>query len=405
MANEANTTKNKVVDPIGGANQSRLRAYNERLILSMIRRHGGIPKSELARRTGLTAQSMSVIMRSLESDGLLLRGEPRRGRVGQPSVPMMLNPDGAFTIGLEIGRRRADLVLMDFVGTQRSFMNVTYSHPQPDKTLDFVRGGLNELIAVLTPEQEKRITGLGVAMPFELWSWRENVEAPIGEMEAWRNINMKSELEKLCPYPVQIQNDATAACGAELVFGRGSEIEDFVYFFIGSFIGGGIVLNHNVFPGRSGNAGALGSMPVVGSDGKPVQLIEKASIYVLENMLREKGLDPSPLWLSPDSWDGFGECLEEWIANISKHLAMAIVSSSSVIDFGAAIIDGAFPMDVRTRIVDTTAAAIKDFDTQGINVPQVLSGKVGNNARVIGAASLPLFLHYLLDQNILFKET
>lgn len=401
---EPETKKPIVLDPSGGANQSRLRAYNERLVLSMIRRHGGIPKSELARRTGLTPQSMSVIMRSLEKDGLLLRGKPQRGRVGQPSIPMLLDPDGAFTIGLKIGRRRADLVLMDFVGKQRFALHETYTHPRPQEILEFVRNGLEKLVAVLPVQQQSRIVGLGIAMPFNLWNWPRKVGAPAGEMEAWKGFNIKSELEDFCPYPILVQNDATSACGAELVFGQGAEIDDFVYFFIGSFIGGGIVLNHNVYPGRSGNAGALGSMPVIGSDGKPSQLIEQASIYALENALRDKGIDPSPLWLTPENWDGFGDCLEEWIIQVASHIAMAIASSCSVIDFGTAIIDGAFPPDVRERIVDTTISELHKFDLQGISVPSILPGRVASDARVIGSASLPLFVHYLLDQNVLFKE-
>ena len=50
-------------------------------------------------------------MRQLETDGLLLRGEPIRGKVGQPSVPMRLNPDGAYFFGLKVGRRSTELVL------------------------------------------------------------------------------------------------------------------------------------------------------------------------------------------------------------------------------------------------------------------------------------------------------
>lgn len=44
--------------------------------------------------------------------------EPQRGQVGQPSIPMSLNPNGVFSIGLKIGRRSADLVLVDFLGQQ-----------------------------------------------------------------------------------------------------------------------------------------------------------------------------------------------------------------------------------------------------------------------------------------------
>ncbi|MDE3122078.1 MAG: MarR family transcriptional regulator, partial [Paracoccaceae bacterium] len=81
-----------------------MRAHNERLVLSLVR-HEPMAKSDIARITGLSAQTVSVIMRSLEADGLLLRGEPIRGRIGQPSVPMHLNPEGAFFFGVKIGRR------------------------------------------------------------------------------------------------------------------------------------------------------------------------------------------------------------------------------------------------------------------------------------------------------------
>ncbi|MEZ5799698.1 MAG: winged helix-turn-helix transcriptional regulator [Nitratireductor sp.] len=79
-----------------GSNQSGMRAYNERLVLTLVRRHGSLAKTDIARMTGLSAQTVSVIMRQLEADELLLRGEPMRGRVGQPSVPLSLNPEGAF---------------------------------------------------------------------------------------------------------------------------------------------------------------------------------------------------------------------------------------------------------------------------------------------------------------------
>jgi DNA-binding MarR family transcriptional regulator len=81
-----------------GSNQASLRAYNERLVLSLVRRHGGQAKADIARSTGLSAQTVSVIMRALEEERLLVRGAPVKGRVGQPSVPMHLAPDGAFSL-------------------------------------------------------------------------------------------------------------------------------------------------------------------------------------------------------------------------------------------------------------------------------------------------------------------
>jgi predicted ArsR family transcriptional regulator len=112
-----------------GSNQTAVRAYNERLVLSLVRRHGSLAKVDIARETGLSAQTVSVIMRSLEGDGLLVRGEPKKGRVGQPSVPMSLKPGGAYSIGLKIGRRSADLLLMDFVGNIHKQLHETYAYP------------------------------------------------------------------------------------------------------------------------------------------------------------------------------------------------------------------------------------------------------------------------------------
>ena len=103
----------------GGSNQTRVRAYNERLVLSLVRLHGALSKADITRLSGLSAQTASVIMRAPEKDGLLLRGEPVRRRVGQPSIPMRLNPDAVLSFGGKIGRRSADPLLLDFVGNIR----------------------------------------------------------------------------------------------------------------------------------------------------------------------------------------------------------------------------------------------------------------------------------------------
>jgi predicted NBD/HSP70 family sugar kinase len=394
----------KAADPSGGANQVRVRAYNERLVLSLVRRHGSLPKSEIAKRSGLTPQTVSVIMRSLEKDGLLLKGTPQKGKVGQPSVPMSLKPDGAYSIGLKIGRRSADLVLVDFLGRELGKLTSTYQYPLPQDILKFADAGIKQLCQHFSSKQRSRISGIGVSMPFELWNWAEKINAPQNEMDAWRNFDFKVELSSLFSYPIFIQNDATAACGAELVFGHGLELSDFVYFFIGTFVGGGIVLNHSVYSGRTGNAGVFGPMPAIDENGKITTLIDHASIFTLEKKLQSEGIDRSPLWHSAKAWDGLGIFLDDWIENTARHLARAIVASCAVIDFEAAIIDGAFPSQIRHRIVEAIKIELESLDTRGLNSPNVLEGIVGHNARVIGGACQPLLSKFLLNQNVLFKE-
>jgi predicted NBD/HSP70 family sugar kinase len=393
----------KINDPSGGANQSRVRDYNERLVLSLVRRHGSLAKSQIARRSGLSAQTVSVIMRSLENDGLLLKGEPQRGKVGQPSIPMRLNPNGVFSIGLKIGRRSADLVLVDFLGTQLRSISRIFAYPTPSEMIVFTKNGILELIEKLSPSEQKRIAGLGVSMPFELWNWAEKIGAPEGAIEAWKGLDFRSELAAITNLPVSVQNDATAACGAELVFGHGKELTDFVYFFIGTFIGGGIVLNHGLYSGRTGNAGGFGPMPIMQPDGKITTLIDHASIYTLEMRLKAEGFDLTQQWNEPENWHLPEPLVDEWIADTARHLAWAIVASCSVIDFQAAVVDGAIPTNIRQRIVASIRVEVGKLDTRGISDLTILEGIVGRGARALGGASLPFFSLYLLDQNVLFK--
>src|SRR5271170_1590714 len=160
----------------GGANQAGVRLYNERLLLSLVRRFGPLSKIEVARLTGLSVQSTSAIMNRLQADGLLKREAPLRGRVGQPTIPMSLDPEGAFSCGLKIGRRSCDLVLIDFCGVVRRRAHETFAFPTPALILDFVQAELIGLADALTDAQRRRVAGLGVASPFQLWNWSARSE-------------------------------------------------------------------------------------------------------------------------------------------------------------------------------------------------------------------------------------
>jgi predicted NBD/HSP70 family sugar kinase len=342
-------------------------------------------------------------MRQLEADGLVLKQDRRRGRVGQPSVPFSLNPEGAFSLGLKIGRRSNDLVLLDFVGAVRKSIHDAGSYPTPSGVLAFVRRGMDELTSELTRGQTGRIAGLGIAAPFELWNWEGQIGAPRSVLDQWRTFDLRDNIARASSWPVYFCNDATAACAAELVFGNPGHHPDFLYFFVGSFIGGGIVLNGHLQPGRTGNAGALGSMPIATPAGIQ-QLLRRASLYLLANRLSAADADPSLLWRSPDDWGDIGTPLDEWIEEAAAAIAFAIVASVSVLDLPAAIIDGAFPATVRRRIVQRVNDQLLDFDRQGLSPVVAVEGTVGSGARAIGGACLPLLASFARDREVLFKE-
>ncbi|SIS57849.1 Sugar kinase of the NBD/HSP70 family, may contain an N-terminal HTH domain [Roseivivax lentus] len=386
----------EIAPELRGSNQSGLRAHNERLVLSLVRRHGALAKADIARRTGLSAQTVSVIMRQLEAEGLLIKGDPVRGKVGQPLVPMRLAPGGAYFLGLKIGRRSAEVVLIDFMGQVIDRTMTVHDFPTPDGMIAFARDSIETLTAPLSAVQRARIAGLGIAMPFQIWEWAGLIGIDPALMEAWRHRDIRDEIAAMIDLPVFLQNDASAACGAELTFGGAHSGETYLYFYIGYFIGGGIVLNGALFTGPTGNAAAVGPTPVPSGHGF-THLMDVASLSTLERMLKRGGIETGRMWLSPDDWPFDLAACDAWVDLAADALAHAISSAIAFVDFPCIVIDGWMPAPLRDRLVAGTERALGGLDMVGLVPPVIEPGNVGPDARAMGAASLPLSERFLLD--------
>jgi predicted NBD/HSP70 family sugar kinase len=363
----------------------------------MLRQSGPMAKADIARGSGLSAQTVSNIMRGLEDDGLIVKGEPQRGRVGQPSVPIGLAEEGAYFWGMKIGRRSVELVLINFLGRIIARAHQTYRYPTPEGTVRFARETVARISADLDPQQRDRIAGFGVAMPFQIWRWAREINVDPEMMSAWKTFDVATALEDVCDCPVFLQNDASAACGAELVFGNGGLPQNFLYFYIGYFIGGGVVLDGQLYTGPTGNAGAIGPLPVTAPNGRLSPLLEIASLSLLERDLKEAGGDVDALWRSANEWDVPEPILEAWIERTAGGLSQAIIAAISVIDFEAILIDGWMPGSVRARLVVAIAERMSKANMVGLQTPDLREGSIGPDARALGAASLPLSHRFLLD--------
>ncbi|NRB02936.1 MAG: ROK family transcriptional regulator [Rhodobacteraceae bacterium] len=375
-----------------------MRERNERLVLTILRRSGPLPKAELARRTGLSAQTVSVIIRDLEARGLLDKGQKLRGKVGQPSVPMQLSPNGAFFLGLKVGRRSAELILVNFVGKELGHITKTYNFPTPPQTLAFVRGAVQELCATLSAAEQKRLAGLGIATPYFLWEWASVIGVAPQEMAAWKDFDLQAEIDSLYDFPVFLGNDGTSACGAELTFGTVETPPDFLYIYIGYFVGGGIVMNGALYPGRLGNAGAIGTFPVANADGSISQLVDTASLIGLERKLAQHqgdptlALDPSvELHLSAPS------IVDHWLDEAAPSLAQLIIGACSIIDFATVVIDGNMPKSMCDVVASRVSKALGDMPNSGVLEPDIIAGSLGPRARALGAASLALSKKFMLE--------
>lgn len=379
-----------------GSNQFGIREHNERLVLTFVRNQGPLAKSEIARKTGLSVQTTSVIMRALEQDGLLEKCEKVRGKVGQPSIPMRLKAEGALFFGLKVGRRSIQLVLVDFIGQIIKSATQTYKYPTPDSTIKFAQKAIDEVLNELSSEQKKRISGLGIAAPFFLWEWASIIGIEDDKMAAWKDCDLAVEIGKFVDFPVYLGNDATCACGAEVVFGNSEDNRDFLYLYLGYFIGGGVVLNGKLYTGSFGNAGAIGPMPV-GTMANNRQLVDLASIAGLEKRLEQQGYSASALWNDTENWEVDRDLLDAWLDEITPAIAHSIISTVSVIDFSTIVIDGSMPRALVQEIVTRVSMLLTERKVVGLYMPQIVMGEIGGSARALGAASLPLSKKFLLE--------
>jgi predicted NBD/HSP70 family sugar kinase len=366
-----------------------MRDHNARMFLTHIRNHGELAGSELAKALGTSAQTASVILRQLEEQGFLRKGEPKKGKVGKPQVPYALNPDGAFSLGLRLGRRSADLVLMDFVGASRAEASNPYAFPTPDGIEAFLAKAIPDLLSKCNIARTK-ILGLGVAAPFELWNWMDALGAPKDVAELWRNYDLESALENVTGLPVTIANDVSMACNAERLFGNGRGLDDFAYFFVGSLIGGGVVLGGQLFEGRNGNAGAFGSIPVAAQERGHPSLLRQASLYRLERDIAHKRSTPVNLRVSPNLFAEEADLFASWRSEAARALAIAIVSVSATLDVQDVLLDGTPPDFALQELLEATQEALDTMDLQGLHPITLIKGDLGRRAGALGAAYGPL---------------
>lgn len=397
--------------PGKGSNSLQLRHYNERVVLDAIRRMGEASKADVARHARLTPPAVSDILGALVDAGYVESRGQRRGGKGQPSALYGLNPQGGYSIGIHIGRRSLDGVLMGFAGDVIAYESLDHDFPEPRAVAaagDQIVQGFRDRLG---PEA-RRLVGVGISAPYFLGSWESELGFPREVSEAWRDVDLDLLLDTTAGLPVFVENDASAAAAAELVFGAGQRLRDFVHLTVGTMIGGGLILDGVLQTGPNGNAAAYGPMPVTPSRLSSVPrpagpfevLLRRASIYGLLNHLRAadvhlrraRELEPMP--------EAAARPFAEWREDCADALAQAIVATVSVVDVEAVVIDGLLPEALMKELVTAVDVRFRDVVPQGVLAPAILLGAVGPRASAMGAAILPIYLQFAPDSSVLTRR-
>ncbi len=402
---------------VRGSNHAGMREFNERIVLQAVRQNDALPKADLARLTQLSTQTVAIIVDRLIADGLLLKHERIRGKIGQPSVPIALNPDGALSVGVQVGRRGLEMLVCDFVGNTRHTWQFLYDYPNPHTVLSKIKEGLAAIQTTLG-EQWASVVGLGLTAPLSLHQWANVLAKPYNDaaqaanreaeqaLAQWQHINLQQAVQALSELPVEFAKDTTAACVAELLQGHGRHTRSFLYVFVGTFVGGGLVMGGHIVNGQRGNAGAIGSLPMgmAGGGDKPKQLLEIASGWQLEQALIAANLDPLLVHQDGITDAAYDAYTQPWLAQASAALAMTAASAAAFNDLDAVVIDGSLGRGLMDALVTQTQAAMSQYHFEGMNAPVVLCGEVGRQARAKGGALLPLHAQFFPDKDVFLKQ-
>lgn len=390
-----------------GSNQVGMRQFNERVVLQALRVHGSLPKAELARFTGLSAQTIGLITARLEEDGLIVKQSRVRGRIGQPSVPLALDPDGAFAIGIKVGRRGAEWLLIDFAARVRERHAIGYDFPDAETLLPAIAQHIERLREGLGPLAARNV-GVGLAAPFQLGGWHRTLGLSKAQSDRWNQMDLAAEVRARTTVPVSFARDTVAACVAELVGGRGHDLKSFLYIFVDTFVGGGLVINSHLHTGAHGNAGALASLPMQSARGGagaplPPQVMAEASLWELEQRLQREGLDPAAAYDERALEAPFSRATQAWLGSASLALAHAIASSTAVLDLADVVMDGSMSRPLLQALLAQTRAALDRCNWEGLWPPQLHGGRVGAQASALGGAMLPLHANFAPDPDVFLK--
>jgi predicted NBD/HSP70 family sugar kinase len=390
---------------VRGSNHEGMRQFNERIVLQAIRLHGALPKAELARLTQLSKQTVSIIVERLLDEGLLVKQERIRGGIGQPSVPVALNPDGAYSIGVQVGRRSLEVLVANFCGHIVQHKAFYYEYPEPDHVLQKIEQGLQQ-IGDEMGDRWPLVVGLGLAAPLGIHQWGHLMGPQAAPALArWQGFDLKASVAQLTPLPVVFARDTVAACTAELLMGHGQIMPSFLYVYLGTFVGGGLVVQGRLLMGDRGNAGAIGSLPIaLAQGGKAAQLLEVASGWQLEQALKTSGQDPlqalKPAIMSPT----FETWTRPWLDQASNALAMTATAATALLDLDGVVIDGSLDAQLLEALVAKTRQAFAHYEHAGIRQPVIVKGEIGVHARALGGALLPLHTQFFPDKDVFLKQ-
>lgn len=354
-----------------GTNQEFGRPYNRRIVLETIRVHGPVTRADIARKVGLTIQTVSTIIRELEEQGFILaRREEPRGR-GSPASTFAIDPAGGFAIGLHVTPRGIEAALINLAGEVIGRDDRALPGVDADTAFTEIRTLVDGLSAL---QPDGRMLGVGMAMPGPFGVESMSFVGPT-TLQGWKDVPVRDRLAAATGLPAFIEVDLAAAAHGERLYGLGSDFRDFYYLYFGVGLGGSMVHDGVALRGAWGNAGEIGHIPLVpGGD-----LCPCGNRGCLER------------YLSLEAYERRAKMIGEaaWLDEVAPILRSAVVTIENLFDPATVILGGLVPNNLLAKLIEAAEPLPNSIASRGNRrAKRLMSSAAGHDAVLRGAAAL-----------------
>jgi glucokinase len=255
--------------------------------------------------------------------------------------------------------------------------------PQPSTPLAVI-AAIAAAIQQLDPDQQALAICVGSPGPADTAGRVARIAI---NLVGWQDVPLAQALEDLTHRPVLVANDANCAGVGEAWLGAGRSLKHFILLTLGTGVGGAIIINGELFVGRSGAAGELGLI-TLDPKGHPCNSGNRGSLeqhLSIQAIRRRTGLEPDLLATKakagdPEAiafWHTYGQELAAGLASLIYVLTPEAVVIGGGISAGADLFFPAMQAEVEQRVLPTSREGL-----------QILRAELGNQAGMVGAAKL-----------------
>ncbi|HTW08198.1 MAG TPA: ROK family protein [Acidimicrobiales bacterium] len=237
-----------------------MRALNERLLLEHIRSVGRASRAELARTSGLSKPTVALALSTLEHDGLVRPAGLRTGVRGPAAVLYEICQDGAFVLGLDVGREYLRGAIADIAGGVRARASRPASKASARQRVAELLLLADELAAEAGITW-RRVAQVVVGSP-GVYDPARGALAVAANFPGWESPKVLVDLQRMLGPATFIENDIDLAALAERDMGHGRNVRSFCFVSVGTGIGMGLVIEGRLHRGAHGAAGEIAYLPL-----------------------------------------------------------------------------------------------------------------------------------------------